>query len=85
MREGVEEREPPPLHVQLQGGRGAGRRDSTKEERTDGRTDAAIPGDSLQGVLENEGGEEEEEEEEDGEGVVVGDGREGGGRVEVDA
>ncbi len=53
--------------------------------RTDGRTDAAIPGDSLQGVLENEGGEEEEEEEEDGEGVVVGDGREGGGRVEVDA
>lgn len=56
MREGVEEREPPPLHVQLQGGRGAGRRDPTTEERTDGRTDAAIPGDSLQGVLENEGG-----------------------------
>ncbi len=39
MREGVEEREPPPLHVQLQGGRGAGRRDPTTEERTDGRTD----------------------------------------------
>ncbi len=48
--------------------------------RTDGRRDSRG---FIAGGAGKRGGEEEEEE--DGEGVVVGDGREGGGRVEVDA